>query len=573
LSISPWIPNTGELFGRFKIEIGAQYGDTKIVIPENLKDIRLEGPEDQFYNASSTAEGNIHNNAGGGFEFYAVRGIGFTEIILLCRFVPDAGTRYYRIDNTGDCRINSQGIPEDSENDRLYLDNFFDFDFEQSNEELIDMNPKDKRVLHYRTTKNGRETVFNEFAIRPLENNIRPGDDILLRFSLRDRPEKGIAVADDSDFMAVYDKKMLWRANLYIDEGAKDWNNVHPWNAPFDDSAEAVYPGNDDIIWYGKNEWNKNEDGMRGNGGQVIEIADWTRYHDNNIFQNDNTHVEKAVAYTTCGIDSPFKFNEKMNHQMNILDKFIKEGSHGYTQNSAGWNKTTAPVDKENINASGIEDWNNYYYLGNGEYSEDWTKGMFTCLDGKTYYAYTPGYSAIRNFVLGTYKGDDSSFTNVAHQAAGTDCVCFVQKVCDYSGNQIKLNDFTGRSNDWKTDNTYFNNLEYKTGIYNESNKIMDDKGIFYESQMFDIPIVPGDIIYCFNASGEKKHAMIVDRIKYNDTDENKRRIKRGQIYLIEAASGFNSDYSVIKYQNYWDHYRNNKRDCKDWIYEIKRLK
>jgi hypothetical protein len=38
----------------------------------------------------------------------------------------------------------------------------------------------------------------------------------------------------------VYDKKLLWRANLYIAEQSNDWNDIHPWNAPFSE-----------------NEWNK----------------------------------------------------------------------------------------------------------------------------------------------------------------------------------------------------------------------------------------------------------------------------------------------------------------------------
>lgn len=29
----------------------------------------------------------------------------------------------------------------------------------------------------------------------------------------------------------VYDHKMLWRANLYIDEGGEDWNDLHPWDS------------------------------------------------------------------------------------------------------------------------------------------------------------------------------------------------------------------------------------------------------------------------------------------------------------------------------------------------------
>jgi hypothetical protein len=105
-----------------------------------------------------------------------------------------------------------------------------------------------------------------EIGIRPLNaTSAWPGDDLLLQFGVRDR-YTGQAVSistyvgdendaqvstltasvPEKDYIAVYDKKMLWRANLYIDESVTatflgtegvresvDWNDTHPWDVPY----------------------------------------------------------------------------------------------------------------------------------------------------------------------------------------------------------------------------------------------------------------------------------------------------------------------------------------------------
>jgi hypothetical protein len=105
----------------------------------------------------------------------------------------------------------------------------------------------------------------------------------------------------DTDNVAVYDKKSLWRSNLYVDEGAVDWNNLHPWKAPLSE-----------------NDWNKNEDGSlftgEKAGKQVVTIKPWTRYYqgDGTNFDNPERDVAGHVAYTTGRSDSPFKFNREL---------------------------------------------------------------------------------------------------------------------------------------------------------------------------------------------------------------------------------------------------------------------
>jgi hypothetical protein len=82
-------------------------------------------------------------------------------------------------------------------------------------------------------------------GIRPLgPGGAKPGDDLFLEFAARPRNAAGADPAGifrearfqaaEGDYLAVYDKKLLWRANLYIDEKDGDWNDLHPWNAPSD---------------------------------------------------------------------------------------------------------------------------------------------------------------------------------------------------------------------------------------------------------------------------------------------------------------------------------------------------
>jgi hypothetical protein len=93
-----------------------------------------------------------------------------------------------------------------------------------------------------------------DFQIRLTDvGTIRPGDDIQLRFGVSGFPQFDTEVPD-GDFMAVYNKKLLWRAQLYIDEGANDWNNLNPWDDPVN------------------NDWYVSQaNGADVNGGQIMD--------------------------------------------------------------------------------------------------------------------------------------------------------------------------------------------------------------------------------------------------------------------------------------------------------------
>ena len=58
--------------------------------------------------------------------------------------------------------------------------------------------------------------------------NPHPGDDIQIQFKIGGAAVTSLSLAPR---LAVYDKKELWRANLYIDDTktGNDWNDQHPW--------------------------------------------------------------------------------------------------------------------------------------------------------------------------------------------------------------------------------------------------------------------------------------------------------------------------------------------------------
>ena len=86
--------------------------------------------------------------------------------------------------------------------------------------------------------------------------------------------------------MAVSDAKLLWRANLYIDErdtAEGDWNDAHPWVEGNEWNKEYVFqPGGYDF-----SDMSTPAEDDEKNGGQVIDIHSFTysymRANDNNI--------------------------------------------------------------------------------------------------------------------------------------------------------------------------------------------------------------------------------------------------------------------------------------------------
>ena len=106
-------------------------------------------------------------------------------------------------------------------------------------------------------------TTYQDFALVAI--NPHPGDDIQIQFKIGDDlyvPSNKV----DAPRLAVYDKKELWRANLYIDDTktGNDWNDQHPW------IGELQANGTPDPNGANFNQWNHDMSGNIGNGGQVI---------------------------------------------------------------------------------------------------------------------------------------------------------------------------------------------------------------------------------------------------------------------------------------------------------------
>ena len=188
--------------------------------------------------------------------------------------------------------------------------------------------------LVYRYRAGGAVKTSSVFALRVKSGTICPGDDFLLRFGLAEN-ESIVGTAAAADYCAVYDKKLLWRANLYIDEGGGDWNNVNAWN----DSVN--------------NEWYRDQgvDGADVAGGQ-IDIRPWSRW-------SDNTLVENHVAYGWGCWDEVSGFNAELEDQKNLILNLRTNSGAGdtvfnqaYSQLLWAGSPTTAPGG----------DWNNYVF-------------------------------------------------------------------------------------------------------------------------------------------------------------------------------------------------------------------
>ena len=237
----------------------------------------------------------------------------------------------------------------------------------------------------------------------------------------------------------VQDKKLLWRANLYIDEGANDWNNQNRWvegnewnHSPKRLEGEVEVNTADPGRLYsgGAAHW------TTGSGGQVVGIGAYTplfcqedpsneRYSEANVVKGKVAYdcpIDSSGTFLplTC-MDSPFVFNKR------LLDQKAKtRGGEaiagvwpptGFTlQQMNAWSVTTAAANR----------WNNY--------RKNPVAGNHPALPGigllfEDHYTEDPPpvFPGVNQNLLG-------------HM--GTDCVGFVQRSASYSGNTYLLDDY-----------------------------------------------------------------------------------------------------------------------------------
>ena len=302
----------------------------------------------------------------------------------------------------------------------------------------------------------------------------------------------------------VNDKKLLWRANLYIDEtlnedgtasGNADWNNLNQWNST-------------------DNEWRGT-----GNGGQ-IDIQEWTRYD----FTPD-VPIYDSVAYSHGCADSPADFNLDMIDQRDTIRAWYTvnpiQDNSTLTNTLKVWDNTLAPNGVWGISEDNATI--NYRFgipvTGSDAYD-------YIILDtnnddtNEEYYPYTPGFSSKKN-------NDDNNYESVhTCYSAGVDCSSFIQRCSSYLDNQYDANTIAELRNVWNNSYPSSNRpLEGEGGLLNSSWLISDTN-----------LIVPGDIIYITGLNVDQSrwwHFGIIDKI--NNIGIN-RQITSNNVFIIEAT-------------------------------------
>jgi len=326
-----WIPNTGQYLQLSGImvnltdESGRQLDP---VLDLAGQELCLAGAIDRAWKADSNwaTDGNIWRNRGVGFEFVAQPEGGFENqaAVVLAHFLrQDSGAAYQVFYPTGSPLEAGGG-------GRLAL------------VPVTDGGPDAWQLVlvlassgSVSSASNGQFRQLASFGIRPLAVNGEtgyPGDDILLCLSIgpANVATGNLIVANDRDYFAVYDKKMLWRANLYVAEAMQgattlDWNASHPWDAPSSASAEQAWRTAAPALgaWWspawGCNEWNLlTPPDNRARGAQVVTVAAWTHWLGNQT-------VRGSIAYGYGRNDTVISFNQGMQAMASELEDAVQD--------------------------------------------------------------------------------------------------------------------------------------------------------------------------------------------------------------------------------------------------------
>lgn len=563
-----WIPNTGEFFIINNITIE----DDSQPLEGNNIPVTIISPTDLNYSTESDSS-NIDNNRGDGFEFYALNTTnGIREYIKLATF---------NLNSSSQSRYDAYTVISEDNFDLTY------------NDGLI--------------FTSGDKTT-STFAIRPLKNNIRPGDDILLNFELTIENHIETAECSEEDFLAVYDKKLLWRANLYINEGtAQDWNNLYPWNAP--PTTQNLDPN----LWYGCNEWNLSYNGeqrlnpndndpepdyyiqelIQGDGTQVVDLLPFT-YHPA-IDGANNSSESKVVSYAYGCNDSPFEFNDELRQLQSLNKEFYNTNREKFLQPKSQWptNKTviddfTAQEDYETYIQSYPENnkpypeqaielesynkskttaidnnWNNYITPFNiltitEETNQENINNKLTNYDNNKSFPFLPGY-ALKYHLEHANESNYQSPPDWANAiSAGVDCIGLISRAASYTNNPYKWQDVQQQSIKQKkrfyTPTTY-PNTAYSGDAYlitSESDK--DITGTYKNLNK----IKPGDLMQ-YNS----KHIAMVQNV--NNTNEivtaediiliesTWKEDSRGKVYWAKVYNQFNlktyinQDWKIVR--------------------------
>jgi hypothetical protein len=431
-----WIPNTGEFLLLTEVEIHLENSSGADLLRENIIDMELviSGAIDRNYDAARTAPGNVYNNsAGGTFEIALVS----ESKAASCRLgiLEYNGSGRYDMNYADSVLYTAQG-------------NRFSGTAGFAQNRLW-VNGENRLSMLY----NGQTW---QLGIRPLNpfsllnpTGAKPGDDLLLEFALRRESSAAPLTfilnnetreirfpVIPADYIALYDKRVLWRANLYIDEGESDWNDDHPWNAPGEGVAAPGHP------WWkedwGCNDWNTGNSRAIA-GGQIMEILPWTHWDEGAA----EMVYRGSVAYSWSGEDPVSKFNDKLRDQMARIAGYWSD-----TQNTANLLAHGSPQTSSTSTAPGGK-WENYVFparsMVNGKWDYDRPKTEQE-LDNNAQHFFYINNSDVSTSVfvpgLSSYwdeKKPSLFADNQKKYSSGIDCSGFVYQAANYSGNPYYL--------------------------------------------------------------------------------------------------------------------------------------
>ena len=512
-----WIPNTGEYLSLERISISA-YNKIGIRLKGEDWKVTLNGAVDRDWKEGNT-EGNIYNNSDCKFDIK----VGDFD----AKLIKDQNERY---------AINWGVSNEDTEKTSFVIEG-------------------SDNILKYADTNE-----VAEILIRPESaEKARPGDDLLLEFKISNGSIEKEVTVSPTDYIAVYDKKMLWRANLYINKpeaalGGEDWNNAHPWNVPVNNNDTTT---NTPDWWnpnWGYNEWNAytmlNENGdeeIQFANGRQIPIENWSKW-------NGGADVQNSVAYGWGAMDSVENFNTELLKQSRSIRSF-RENNQTYSELTWADNQTTAPNG----------DWNNYIFAerkkqnGVANYGSNLSVSEKQTITQHTYTASSnppsvPGLSTqVRFGSTNYYNHTDSAgtthYSNSYSFTSGLDCSGLATITTNYKLN----NDYVYEISGAKKGTTDFVKNNYTISLFaassnnkwninpevtnNTPNEIISQRDTHRKILSH---AVPGDI---FVVSGS--HVVILQNLNYYLNNSVITDYK--QVDVIHSTSGIEGQWKTYQ--------------------------
>ena len=370
---------------------------------------------------------------------------------------------------------------------------------------------------------------YYDFALVAI--NPYPGDDIQIQFKIGDHLFTSMTQAPR---LAVYDKKMLWRANLYIAEagagtkGSTDWNDLHPWNDPSNDwnwspiKTGSNTPDPSKMYVDGIANW------VIGNGGQVVNIASFTPLLSAQAVsekgENVGNHCDGTVAYEygtiggigpTGGEDSPFRYNWKLIEARGNLNATYSGGDPTQMVPINGF-----PIGSK-VGRKNLQNW-----VATTSVHNSWSNYLRQAIAGLTAYVpneslyqlnnsfFSPPFSNEGKLVPSTFDGIGNSI------GAGTDCFGFVSRSSGYANNPYTSWNSSGRlfieakldhsEPEIEDDKRHWPipTSGYSSVIISENDYVANISPVDFQKKAQNV--VPGDIFIYYDSAGNKSHIGII---------------------------------------------------------------